>query len=213
MSGKQTVATIGLAVVLGAVAGGLAGSMTSGAPAGDDGALRKEVARLESALAESTRSAATGERRTRSSLALVQLWTDEVDEALEQLRDLAKRHPKNTQVRQLFAQALLAAGAPPEAFSFYPTTYAGAHELLLRSGRSLLFGDRSTVEPWRADPGVQIHGPGWSKVVIGADGAERWESSLDLAVESVAANGGRSCINASGVWTAARGRETQDEDD
>ena len=107
-------------------------------------------------------------------------------------------------------QALLAAGAPPESFSFYPTSYAGAHELLLRSGRSLLFGDRGTVDPWRANPGVQIHGPGWSKVVFGADGAAAWESHLDLAVESVAANGGRSCINASGVWTAANGREIAD---
>ncbi len=67
------------------------------------------------ALVESTRSAATGERRTRSSLALVQLWLDETDKALEQLRDLARRHPKNTQVRQLFAQALLAVGHVEEA--------------------------------------------------------------------------------------------------
>ena len=67
------------------------------------------------ALIESTRSAASGERRTRSSLALVQLWLDETDQALEQLRDLARRHPKNTQVRQLFAQALLAAGHVEEA--------------------------------------------------------------------------------------------------
>ncbi len=67
------------------------------------------------ALEQSTRSAATGERRTRSSLALVKLWLDETDEALELLRDLADRHPKNTQVRQLFAQALLAAGRLEEA--------------------------------------------------------------------------------------------------
>ncbi|MDH3745138.1 MAG: aldehyde dehydrogenase [Acidobacteriota bacterium] len=107
-------------------------------------------------------------------------------------------------------QALLAAGAPPEAFSFYPTDYAGAHELLLRSGRSLLFGDGATVAPWRANPGVQIHGPGWSKVVLGKDGAEDWGGDLDLIVESVAANGGRSCINASGVWTAANGRALAD---
>ena len=67
------------------------------------------------ALVESTRSAATGERRTRSSLALIQLWIDEVDEALAGLRDMAKKHPKNTQVRQLFVQALFAAGRVEEA--------------------------------------------------------------------------------------------------
>lgn len=67
------------------------------------------------ALVESTRSAATGERRTRSSLGLIQLWLDDTGEALTHLRYLAERHPKNTQVRQLFAQALLAAGHLEEA--------------------------------------------------------------------------------------------------
>jgi len=48
---------------------------------------------------------------------------------------------------------------------------------------------------------VQLHGPGWSKIIFGADRAGEWERHLDLLVASVAANGGRSCVNASGVWT------------
>ena len=104
------------------------------------------------------------------------------------------------------AQALLAAGCPPPAVGFYPTDYAGAAEILLRTGRSMLFGDRTTVAPWRQDPRVQIHGPGWSKVVIGADRAERWPDFIDLMVDSVLTNCGRSCVNASGVWTTANGR-------
>jgi acyl-CoA reductase-like NAD-dependent aldehyde dehydrogenase len=43
------------------------------------------------------------------------------------------------------AQAFLAAGCPPEAISFYPTDYAGAGEILLKCGRSMLFGDKATV--------------------------------------------------------------------
>ncbi len=105
------------------------------------------------------------------------------------------------------AQALLAAGCPPPALGFYPTDYSGAAEILLRSGRSMLFGDRATVEPWRGDSRVQIHGPGWSKVVLPPDGAARWPEYLDLMVESAVANGGRSCVNASGVWTVAHGRD------
>lgn len=105
------------------------------------------------------------------------------------------------------AQALLAAGCPPRALGFYPTDYAGASEILMRCGRSMLFGDRSTVAPWTADPRVQIHGPGWSKIVIGADQARNWRQHLELIVDSVSNNCGRSCINASGVWTADRGRE------
>lgn len=104
-------------------------------------------------------------------------------------------------------QALLAAGCPPGAVGFYPCDYAGAGEILLRSGRSLMFGDASTVAPWRGDRRVQLHGPGWSKVVLGADRADARQEDLDIMAESVAANGGRSCINASGVWTTSSGRD------
>ena len=115
------------------------------------------------------------------------------------------------------AQALLAAGCPPEALGFYPTSHAGAAEILQRCGRSLLFGDAKTVGSWAGDERVQLHGPGWSKVVVGEDvlsadvlsadvlSAERaveWPAYLDLIAASVADNGGRSCVNASGVWTA-----------
>ena len=98
------------------------------------------------------------------------------------------------------AQAFMAAGCPPEAFGFYPTDYAGAAEVLLRCERSLLFGGDTTVGTWKGDPGVQLHGPGRSKIVLGPDAVGAWEGYLDLMVESVAANGGRSCVNASGIW-------------
>ena len=105
------------------------------------------------------------------------------------------------------AQALIAAGCPPHALSYYPTDHGGSTEILLGCGRSLLFGGGSTVAPWRADSRVQLHGPGRSKILIGADKIDHWEDYLDLMVASIAANGGRSCLNASGVWVPARGRE------
>jgi acyl-CoA reductase-like NAD-dependent aldehyde dehydrogenase len=101
------------------------------------------------------------------------------------------------------AQAFIAAGCPRGAFNFYPTDYAGAGQVLLRCGRSLLYGDRSTVGPWEGDPRVQVHGPGWSKVVFGSDQADAWQEHLEILASSVADNGGRSCINASGVWSPA----------
>jgi acyl-CoA reductase-like NAD-dependent aldehyde dehydrogenase len=104
-------------------------------------------------------------------------------------------------------QALIAAGLPREAFSFYPTDYSGAGEILLKSDRSMLFGDASTVGSWKDDPRVELHGPGWSKVLLADDAADRWSEHLELMAASVADNGGRSCINASGVWTTAHGRE------
>ncbi|HEU4435533.1 MAG TPA: aldehyde dehydrogenase family protein [Pyrinomonadaceae bacterium] len=98
-------------------------------------------------------------------------------------------------------QALIKGGAPREAFSFYPADHGGASEILRSCGRSLLFGDSSTTGPWANDPRVEIHGPGYSKVVIGEDCVDEWEKYLDVIVASIADNGGRSCVNASAVWT------------
>ena len=103
-------------------------------------------------------------------------------------------------------EALAAAGIPREAFGFYPTDHAGAGELLRNVSRSMLFGDTTTTAPWKDDPRVEIHGPGFSKVLLGEDAADDWDRHLDVIESSIAANGGRSCINASGVWTPRNGR-------
>jgi len=104
-------------------------------------------------------------------------------------------------------QSLIKAGAPREAFSFYPTDHAGAGEILRGCGRSLVFGDSSTTGMWENDPRVEIHGPGYSKVIIGADCVDDWEQYLDVIVASIADNGGRSCVNASAVWAPAHVEE------
>jgi acyl-CoA reductase-like NAD-dependent aldehyde dehydrogenase len=44
-------------------------------------------------------------------------------------------------------------------------------------------------------------------VVLGPDQSPRWSDYLEVMITSVAANGGRSCINASSVRTASQGRE------
>ncbi len=105
------------------------------------------------------------------------------------------------------AQAFMEAGMPPETFSFYPTDYPGANEILFRCGRSMLFGSGSTVASWVNDPRIEIHGPGRSKIIIHEGKDDKWEDYLDLIVESVSKNGGRSCINASGVWVTENGRD------
>ena len=101
------------------------------------------------------------------------------------------------------AQAFIRAGCPPEAFCYFPADHAGAGEILRRTGRSMFFGDVSAVGSWEGDPRVEIHGPGYSKVLIGNDQLESWEDHAALIAASIADNGGRSCVNASGVWVAA----------
>ena len=96
--------------------------------------------------------------------------------------------------------AYVKAGVPADAFGYYPTDHAGGNEILRSCGRGMVFGDVGSTRRWKGDPRVEVHGPGYSKVVIGPDVADRWEEYLDLMVESIANNGGRSCVNASGVW-------------
>merc|ERR1712000_715663 len=105
------------------------------------------------------------------------------------------------------AQAFIKAGCPPEAFSLYPTSHDGATEILLRADRSVLYGSESTVAPWRSDPRVQIHGTGWSKILVGEDALTNWEQYLEMMVTSVAENSGRSCINTSSIWAPAQGQQ------
>jgi len=104
-------------------------------------------------------------------------------------------------------QALIKAGAPPEAFSFYPTDHAGAGEILRTCGRGIVFGDSSTTSMWENDSRIEVHGPGYSKIIIGDDCVDDWEQYLDVIVASIAENSGRSCINASGVWVPRHAEE------
>ncbi len=104
-------------------------------------------------------------------------------------------------------QALIAAGLPREAFALFSTDHEGAAAILDGCERALLFGDSKTTAPWAGKPAVEIHGPGRSKVWIGADEIEHWERHLDVLVESIALNGGRSCVNASCVVVPRHGDE------
>ena len=94
-------------------------------------------------------------------------------------------------------QSMVQAGVPKEVFSFYPTDHAGSEAIVELSGRSIVFGGDATVKKYASNPNVETHGTGRSKILIGEDEIENWENYLDLMVKSVAANGGRSCINTS----------------
>jgi hypothetical protein len=107
-------------------------------------------------------------------------------------------------------QAFIAAGCPAEAFGFYPTDHEGAADILRLCGRALIFGDKSTTDIYAGNPGVQVHGPGFSKILIGDDEIENWPQYIDLMASSIADNGGRSCVNASAIVVSKYGREIAD---
>jgi hypothetical protein len=105
------------------------------------------------------------------------------------------------------ARAMIAAGIPSEAFSLYPTDHEGAGNVLDACGRVMLFGDAKITDKYAGDASVEVHGPGHSKVLIGADEIANWRDHMDVLVNSVADNGGRSCVNASAIFVPSHAAE------
>jgi acyl-CoA reductase-like NAD-dependent aldehyde dehydrogenase len=103
--------------------------------------------------------------------------------------------------------AFVQAGVPKEAISIYPGHADIGGEVVRRLDRAMIFGGASTVAQYRGDPRVQVHGPGFSKILLGDDVVDQWEKYLDVMVDSVFSNGGRGCINASGIWASRHTEE------
>jgi acyl-CoA reductase-like NAD-dependent aldehyde dehydrogenase len=96
---------------------------------------------------------------------------------------------------------------PREAISIYPGLGDVGAEVVARTRRSLIFGGTPTVERYKGDSRVQVHGPGFSKILLGDDVVDHWEKYLDVMVDSVFANSGRGCINCSGIWASRHTKE------
>ena len=105
------------------------------------------------------------------------------------------------------AAAMMEAGIPPEAICLYPGATDVGAGILSACRRSMIFGSAKTVEQYRANPGVQVHGPGFSKLILGDDCVDDWDRSIDVIAESVAVNSGRGCINASAVYASRHTKE------
>ncbi|MBM3840317.1 MAG: aldehyde dehydrogenase family protein [Verrucomicrobia bacterium] len=104
------------------------------------------------------------------------------------------------------ASALAEAGIPREVIGIYPGGVELGLEIINHCRRAFIFGNAQTVQSHAGNPRVQVHGPGYSKILLGDDVADEWERHLDLIVESVLNNAGRGCINCSGVWASRHTR-------
>ncbi len=106
------------------------------------------------------------------------------------------------------AAAMIEAGVPAEAIAIYPGAGSDVGGALLSSHRrSMIFGGPSTIEQYAGNPGVQVHGPGYSKILLGDDVVDDWPRYVELMVDSVYRNGGRSCINCSSIYASRHTRE------
>ncbi len=120
---------------------------------------------------------------------------------------LLKPGPQEPWTPYRMAAAFSQAGVPKEAMAIYPGYGEMGAEVVRRSNRTMIFGSLATVERYRGDPRVQVHGPGFSKILLGDDVVDEWETYLDVMVDSVFVNSGRGCINCSGIWASRHTRE------
>src|SRR6266571_4536537 len=119
---------------------------------------------------------------------------------------LLKPGPQEPWTPYRMAAAFIEAGIPREAIAIYPGGGEMGAEVVNRCRRVKIFGSTETVQRYHGNPCVQVHGPGFSKILLGDDVVDQWEKYLDLMVDSVFMNSGRGCINCSGIWAS---RHTQ----
>ncbi|QDT70107.1 2-aminomuconic 6-semialdehyde dehydrogenase [Planctomycetes bacterium MalM25] len=104
--------------------------------------------------------------------------------------------------------AMTEAGIPPEVFCLYNGAGSDIGGAILGScRRAMIFGGPQTVDQYAGNERVQVHGPGYSKVLLGEDCVDDWEQHVDLMVDSVYRNGGRSCLNASSIYAPRHSKE------
>src|SRR6266436_294667 len=120
---------------------------------------------------------------------------------------LLKPGPQEPGTPYRMAAAFTKAGVPKEALAIYPGLGDVGAEVVRRCGRSMIFGGTATVERYKGDPRVQVHGPGFSKILLGDDVVDHWEKYIGIMADSVFLNSGRGCINCSGVWASRHTKE------
>lgn len=104
--------------------------------------------------------------------------------------------------------AMVEAGIPKEAFCLYPGAGADIGGAILTScRRSMIFGGPQTVDQYAGNPKVQVHGPGFSKIIFGDDCVDDWEQHVEIMADSVYRNGGRSCINCTSIYASRHTKE------
>ena len=120
---------------------------------------------------------------------------------------ILKPGPQEPWTPYRMASAFFEAGVPREALGIYPGAGEMGAEVVNRCLRTKIFGSTETVKRYEGNPRVQVHGPGFSKIILGDDEVDNWETYIDLMVDSIHLNSGRGCINCSGVWASRHTKE------
>ena len=104
-------------------------------------------------------------------------------------------------------QSFIKAGFPREVFGYYPCDHSAANRIPDLTKAAIVFGSDDTVRRWAGNPLIELHGSGFSKLIIGEDRIENWRELLPELVENVATNSGRSCYTVSRINVPKYGDE------
>jgi acyl-CoA reductase-like NAD-dependent aldehyde dehydrogenase len=94
--------------------------------------------------------------------------------------------------------ALRSAGFGDDQVMLLPTGYDVADEILRGADLAMAYGGEEVMQKYAALSTMLPQGPGRSKILLsaGADGRDH----LDMIVDSISAEGGRACVNATAVF-------------
>ena len=120
---------------------------------------------------------------------------------------ILKPGPQEPWTPYRMAAAFNAAGIPAECIGIYPGAGEMGAEVVERCRRTMIFGSTETVKRYEGNPRVQVHGPGFSKVLLGDDVVDDWPKYIDLIADGIYLNSGRGCINTSSVWASRHTKE------
>jgi acyl-CoA reductase-like NAD-dependent aldehyde dehydrogenase len=94
--------------------------------------------------------------------------------------------------------ALLDAGFPSDNLSFLPTDHSGADRIVGNADLSIVYGGDEVIRKYATAATVLAQGPGRSKLLLTRD--SDWQGCLDTVIDSIAGEGGSTCLNATAVY-------------
>ncbi|MBZ4321554.1 aldehyde dehydrogenase family protein [Streptomyces huiliensis] len=94
--------------------------------------------------------------------------------------------------------ALHEAGFGTDHVVLLPTDHSTADELVAGGDLAIVYGDDTVLDKYRSATTVLPHGPGRVKILVTAD--TDYTRHLDTIVDSIAAQAGAACVNATAVF-------------
>ncbi|MHA1408334.1 MAG: aldehyde dehydrogenase family protein, partial [Candidatus Heimdallarchaeaceae archaeon] len=98
-------------------------------------------------------------------------------------------------------KALHEAGLPAEALFHFVTEHNAVDNLVKKSDLGIVYGSEWVLKAYENNSRIKTYGPGKSKILIDIENMSSTllDLSLEIAYQSITLDGGRGCINASGI--------------